>query len=162
MEVKKSDGTYQEFDANKLKKGIQESYTATDQKKNTEEIKEVVEKVTESLYDGITSQEIRRKVEERLLSKNFKAGKAYILNWPKREALNQFVIDKENFIAKYKEANNNADATVDDNSNTNGKNISLMNAEIQKPDNILISRAMVSRKLRELYPNFNSRNLKVI
>lgn len=158
MEVKKSDGTYQEFDVNKLKKGIQESYTATGQKKNNEEIKEVVDKVVESLYDGITSQEIRRKVEEALVNRNFKAGKEYILNWAKREALNQFVIDKENFIAKYKEANNNADATVDDNSNTNGKNISLMNAEIHKPDNILISRAMVSRKLRELYPNFNSRN----
>lgn len=93
-----------------------------------------------------------------LLRKTLKPGRQYILHWAKKEATNQFVIDKERFISLYKKSYNNADATVDDNSNVNGKNISLINAEIHKSDNILVSRGMITRKLSELYPKFNSKN----
>lgn len=158
MEVRKCDGSFEEFNPTKVKKGIQEAYTMAGEKKDSEQISEVLEEVCNSVYDGITTQEIRRIIENRLVKKNFKAGRQYILYWAKKEAVNQFVIDKERFIAKYKKSNNNADATVDDNSNTNGKNISLINAEIHKSDNILVSRGMVTRKLNELYPSFNSRN----
>ena len=158
MEVRKCDGSFEEFSHNKVKKGIQEAYTMAGEKKNSEEINEVLDEVCNSVYDGITTQEIRRIIEDRLVKKNFKAGRQYILYWAKKEAVNQFVIDKERFIAKYKKSNNNADATVDDNSNVNGKNISLINAEIHKSDNMLVSRGMVMRKLQELYPSFNSRN----
>lgn len=158
MEVRKCDGSFEEFNPSKVKKGVQEAYSMAGEKKNTEQINEVLEEVCNSVYDGITTQEIRRIIEDRLVKKNFKAGRQYILYWAKKEAVNQFVIDKERFIAKYKKSNNNADATVDDNSNVNGKNISLINAEIHKSDNMLVSRGMITRKLQELYPNFNSRN----
>lgn len=158
MEVRKCDGSFEEFNPNKVKRGIQEAYLMADEKKNVEEIKEVLDEVCNSVYDGITTQEIRRIIEDRLVKKNFKAGRQYILHWAKKEAVNQFVIDKERFIARYKKSNNNADATVDDNSNVNGKNISLINAEIHKSDNMLVSRGMITRKLQELYPSFNSRN----
>ena len=158
MEVRKCDGSFEEFNPNKVKRGIQEAYLMADEKKNSGEINEVLDEVCNSVYDGISTQEIRRIIEDRLVKKNFKAGRQYILYWAKKEAVNQFVIDKERFISKYKKSNNNADATVDDNSNVNGKNISLINAEIHKSDNILVSRGMITRKLQELYPNFNSRN----
>lgn len=158
MEVRKSDGSFEEFNSNKVKRGIQEAYVMADEKKKSDEINEVVDEVCKRSYDGISTQEIRRSIEEVLTKKNFKAGRQYILHWAKREAINQFVIDKEKFIAKYKVSNNNADATVDDNSNVNGKNISLINAEIHKSDNMLVSRGMITRKLSELYPSFNSKN----
>ena len=158
MEVRKSDGSFEEYDPLKVKRGICEAYNIAGEKKRTEEINEILEEVTNSIYDGITTQEIRRIVEDKLVKKNFNAGRQYILHWAKREAVNQFVIDKERFIARYKKSNNNADATVDDNSNVNGKNISLINAEIHKSDNMLVSRGMITRKLQELYPNFNSKN----
>ena len=158
MDVRKSDGSFEEYDPLKVKRGICEAYNIAGEKKRTEEINEILEEVTNSIYDGITTQEIRRIVEDKLVKKNFNAGRQYILHWAKREAVNQFVIDKERFIARYKKSNNNADATVDDNSNVNGKNISLINAEIHKSDNMLVSRGMITRKLQELYPNFNSKN----
>ena len=158
MEVRKCDGSFEEFSPNKVKKGVQEAYAMAGERKNTEQINEVLDEVCNSVYDGITTQEIRRIIEDRLVKKNFKAGRQYILYWAKKEAVNQFVIDKERFIAKYKKSVNNADATVDDNSNVNGKNISLINAEIHKSDNMLVSRGMVTRKLQELYPSFNSKN----
>lgn len=158
MNVRKSDGSFEEFDEGKVKRGIQEAYTMAFEKRNSEEINAVVNEVVQKVYDNISTQEIRRYVEDSLVKKNFKAGRQYILYWAKKEATNQFVIDKERFISKYKKSYNNADATVDDNSNVNGKNISLINAEIHKSDNILVSRAMITRKLSELYPNFNSKN----
>ena len=65
--------------------------------------------------------------------------------------------DKESFINKYKNSFNTADATVDDNSNVGGKNVGILNAEIHKPDNIQISRKMIMDKLKELYPDFDSK-----
>lgn len=158
MNVRKSDGSFEEFDANKVKRGIQEAYAMASEKRNTEEINSVVDEVVEKVYDGVSTQEIRRNIECSLVKRNFRAGRQYILYWANKEAMNQFVIDKERFISKYKKSYNNADATIDDNSNVNGKNITLINSEIHKSDNILVNRAMVTRKLGELYPNFNSKN----
>lgn len=158
MNVRKSDGSIEEFDRQKVKRGIQEAYVISGEKKDNPSISEILDIVESKVYDGISSQEIRAIVEKELCCKNYRAGKQYILAWAKRESINQFVLDKENFIEKYKVSKNNADATVDDNSNATGKNVSLLNAEIHKKDNIAISRGMVTRKLRELYPDFNASN----
>lgn len=158
MEVRKSDGMTEEFSRDKVKKGIQEAYAIAGEKRENPVINETINSVESRIFDGITTQEIRRFVEEELSKRNFNAAKAYILNWAKREAVCELVRDKENFIEKYKASKNNADATVDDNSNAKGKNVSLLNAEIHKPTNIQISRAMIEHKLQKLYPNFNSRN----
>lgn len=158
MDVRKSDGTYEEFSRDKVRKGIQEAYAIAGEKKENPVIKETVDAVENKATDGMSSQEIRRIVEEELAKRNFNAAKAYILNWAKRESVNEFVRSQENFIEKYKESQNNADTTVDDNANATGKNVSLLNAEIHKSSNILTSRIMIEHKLQKLYPNFNSRN----
>ena len=158
MEVRKSDGIVEEYSRDKVKKGIQEAYARIGEKRDNPAIKEILDVVDSEVYDGITSSEIREIVERELSCKNYKVAKEYILFWDKQESIKRFVIEKEEFIERYKKSKNNADATVDDNSNATGKNVSLLNAEIHKNDNILISRGMITRKLKELYPSFNSRN----
>ena len=158
MNVRKSDGSLEEYRVDKVKKGILEAYVISGEKKENPVIKETVDAVNERAYDGISSQEIRRFVEEELSKRNFNAAKAYILYWSKQEWVNSFVRSKEEFISKYKASTNNADSTIDDNSNANGRNVGLLNAEIHKKDNILVSRGMITNKLKELYPNFNSNN----
>ena len=158
MEVRKSDGLIEEYSRDKVKKGIEEAYARIGEKRDNPAIKEILSVVDSEVYDGITSAEIREIVERELSCKNYKVAKEYILFWDKQENIKQFVLQKEEFIEKYKKSKNNADATVDDNSNATGKNVSLLNAEIHKKDNILISRGMITRKLKELYPSFNSRN----
>lgn len=69
----------------------------------------------------------------------------------------EFVRNKVEFISKFKQASNTANATIDDNSNVSNKNIAILNAEAHKTDNIRISRAMVVNKLKELYPDFNAK-----
>jgi len=158
MEVRKSDGLVEEYSRDKVKKGIQEAYARIGEKRDNPAIKEILDVVDSEVYDGIASSEIREIVERELSCKNYKVAKEYILFWDKQESIKRFVIEKEEFIERYKKSKNNADATVDDNSNATGKNVSLLNAEIHKNDNILISRGMITRKLKELYPSFNSRN----
>ena len=69
----------------------------------------------------------------------------------------EFVRNKIEFIDRYKKSANTANSTIDDNSNVANKNIAILNAEIHKSDNIRISRAMIMGKLKELYPDFNSK-----
>lgn len=69
----------------------------------------------------------------------------------------EFVKNKIAFINRYKKSSNTANSTIDDNSNVANKNIAILNAEIHKPDNIRISRAMIMGKLKELYQDFNSK-----
>lgn len=69
----------------------------------------------------------------------------------------EFVRNKIEFINKFKQASNTANATIDDNSNVSNKNIAILNAEAHKTDNVRISRAMVVNKLKELYPDFNAK-----
>ena len=73
------------------------------------------------------------------------------------EPRDKFVENKIAFINKFKKSSNTANSTIDDNSNVANKNIAILNAEIHKPDNVRISRAMVMDKLKELYPDFNSK-----
>ena len=73
------------------------------------------------------------------------------------EVKDNFVENKIAFINKFKKSSNTANSTIDDNSNVANKNIAILNAEIHKPDNIRISRAMVMDKLKELYPDFNAK-----
>lgn len=71
------------------------------------------------------------------------------------EPRDKFVENKIAFINRFKKSSNTANSTIDDNSNVANKNIAILNAEIHKPDNIKISRAMIMDKLKELYPDFN-------
>ena len=105
-----------------------------------------------------TVEDVQDKIEDLLMSEHFyDVAKAYIIYREKHNKLREFTDNKLNFINKYKNSNNTANATVDDNSNVNGKNIGILNSEIHKEDNIQVSRRMVVEKLRELYPNFDAK-----
>ena len=105
-----------------------------------------------------TVEDVQDKVEDLLMSEHFyDVAKAYIIYREKHNKLREFTDNKLNFINKYKNSNNTANATVDDNSNVNGKNIGILNSEIHKEDNIQVSRRMIVEKLRELYPNFDAK-----
>ena len=105
-----------------------------------------------------TVEDVQDKIEDLLMSEHFyDVAKAYIIYREKHNKLREFTDNKLNFINRYKNSNNTANATVDDNSNVNGKNIGILNSEIHKEDNIQVSRRMIVEKLRDLYPNFDAK-----
>lgn len=155
MEVRKSNGSFEEYDAKKLKNIVKKVYKRAKITPTNDDINNIVDGLY--IYDGILCSSIRTQLEEKFKSINNELYKAYTSAKKEVEETKDFVEAKKKFIENYKKSSNTANATVDDNSNVGNKNVGVLNAEIHKSDNIKISRSMVMDKLRELYPHFNAK-----
>ena len=149
----------EEFSTEKIEKALLSAFTSCGYP-NNKYTKRRCRKFAKSILPQQveTVEDVQDKIEDLLMSEHFyDVAKAYIIYREKHNKLREFTDNKLNFINKYKDSNNTANATVDDNSNVNGKNIGILNSEIHKEDNIQVSRRMVVEKLRELYPNFDAK-----
>ena len=155
MEVRKSDGSCEEYDGKKLKNIIRKVYRKAKVEYTKAEINGIVDGLY--IYDGILCSSIRTQLEEKFKSINGELYKAYTQAKKEADETADFVSTKKKFIENYKKSSNTANATIDDNSNVGNKNVGVLNAEIHKPENIKISRDMIKDKLKELYPNFNAK-----
>lgn len=161
MTVIKRDGTREEFNPDKIRDAILRAYKACDVEcTDLESISVFCTAVQDMENDNIELhvEEIQDLVETFLMDEGpYVVARAYMLYRERHKNTRQFVDKKKAFINRYKGASNTANATVDDNSNVNGKNIGILNAEIHKEDNIQINRGMIVGKLRELYPDFDAK-----
>ena len=150
MEVRKCDGSFEEFNAEKIKHGICEAYSA---------VKEVCpEGLLDSLiknlliYERIESFEIRRQVEEALMSVNKKVARAYIKKYEEIEGENKRLKNNDDFVKNYINASNAATGSkYDSNANVSNKNIVTLGQEIHKGDNIKQNRYIMHNKIKALY-----------
>ena len=165
LEVKKRNGSVVKFDPTKIKKAIANCFGITNKNKN--KINRVYKAVFDKLKtlentNSITDVEvIQNIIENTMIELGYVYyAKQFILYREKHKRIRDYVTQKMNFINKYKNSENTANATIDDNSNVANKNIGILNAEIHKPDNIEINRGMVMNKLKELFPDFDSKQYK--
>lgn len=144
--VRKTNGSYEEYDKVKLMNGLREAY-----KTAGEECPEaVVVSIAENLYiyDKITSREIRRQVEESLMSINKKVAVAYIEKFDAGLDLRK----KRDFIRDYIAASNAATGSkFDANANVTRKNIVTLGQELYKENNIKQNRYIMKDKIKALY-----------
>lgn len=144
--VRKTNGSYEEYDKVKLMNGIREAY-----KTAGEECPEaVVVSIAGNLYiyDKITSREIRRQVEESLMSINKKVAVAYIEKFDAGLDLRK----KRDFIRDYIAASNAATGSkFDANANVTRKNIVTLGQELYKENNIKQNRYIMKDKIKALY-----------
>ena len=144
--VRKTNGSYEEYDKVKLMNGIREAY-----KTAGEECPEaVVVSIAENLYiyDKITSREIRRQVEESLMSINKKVAVVYIEKFDAGLDLRK----KRDFIRDYIAASNAATGSkFDANANVTRKNIVTLGQELYKENNIKQNRYIMKDKIKALY-----------
>ena len=158
--MQKRTGQIVDFDLEKIGNAIKKAFDS----KQVEYDPAIVESVDKSISLTYTNvpvsvETIQDYVERALMQFGYyDIAKTFILYREKRKNIRDWVAGKQKFIHQYKESSNTANATVDDNSNVSGKNIGILNSEIHKQDNILINRAMVMDKLKELYPDFDSKN----
>ena len=146
MEVRKSNNTFEEFSRDKVKNGICEAYKTAGEK--CEEV--ILESVVNGLfvYEGIATSEIRRQVEEALMSINKKVAKAYIENNDDNKDLRK----KQDFIKEYIAASNAATGSkFDSNANVTNKNIVTLGQELYKENNIKQNRYILTDKIRKMY-----------
>ena len=165
--VRKRDGSEVQFEPGKIKEAIKPAFKRChvrytnniydDILANIHVTFHIEEKLGEGQPVRITVESIQDLVEETLMKEYPQVAKEYILYRNKRNQIREWVEDKEEYIRKYKASSNTADSTVDDNSNVQNKNIGILNNEIHKEDNIQISRSMVVRKCREIFPDFDAK-----
>lgn len=146
MNVRKSDGLIEEFDSQKVKNGICKAFEATDEECDELMLENIVNSLY--LYDNISSSEIRRQVENALMSINKKAAKSYIENNDDRKDLNK----KRDFIKEYINASNAATGSkFDSNANVSNKNIVTLGQELYKENNIKQNRYILYDKIRKMF-----------
>lgn len=161
IRIVKRDGTLEDYNPTKIEKAMKASFADAGEPYDSMVYRTVLDQIdddAESFNMKIPIWHIQDTIEASLsLSKYPNVAKKYILYRAEHDRVREWVKTKEVFIDKYKRSSNTADATIDDNSNVASKNIGILNNEIHKPDNIEISRRMVCNKLKELFPEFDSK-----
>jgi len=150
MEVRKSDSTFEEYNSDKVKHGICEAYTA---------VKEIcpdglIESLIDNLfiYDKIASSEIRRQVEEALMSVNKKVAREYIKKFEEKQDKDKVLKKDSDFIRDYISASNaSTGSKYDSNANVENKNVVTLGQELHKGKNIQQNRYIMHNKIKALY-----------
>lgn len=156
-QVIKRNGSVVDFSKDKIKNAIKGAFEDVNIEYDDNIYKSVMWYLRELNKEVLNIEEIQDIIEKSLMKKHPEVAKAYIVYRYQHKTIREFVESKERFINQYKSASNTANATIDDNSNMSSKNIGILNNEIHKEDNIQISRGMIMRKLRDLYPDFDSK-----
>ena len=146
MDVRKTNGSFEEFDKAKLARGIHEAYKTAGEYCDDSIVVSIINNLY--VYEGITSREIRRQVEESLMSVNKKVAHAYIDKFDADLDLRK----KRDFIKDYIKASNAATGSkFDANANVTRKNIVTLGNELYKENNIKQNRYIMQDKIKALY-----------
>ena len=156
-QVIKRNGSVVDFSKDKIKNAIKGAFEDVNVEYDDNIYKSVMWYLRDLNKEVLNIEEIQDVIEKSLMKKHPEVAKAYIVYRYQHKTIREFVESKEHFINQYKNASNTANATIDDNSNMSSKNVGVLNNEIHKEDNIQISRGMIMRKLRDLYPDFDSK-----
>ena len=150
MEVRKSEGYFEEYKPSKVKHGICEAYTAVNEVCPDGLIESLIKNLL--IYDRISSSEIRRQVEEALMSVNKKVARAYIKKYEEKEGKDKTLKTDSDFIRDYINASNaSTGSKYDSNANVENKNVVTLGQELHKGKNIQQNRYIMQNKIKALY-----------
>ena len=150
MEVRKSDGRIEDYDPNKVKMGVCEAYESVGEKCPDG----LIESLSKNLfiYDNIATSEIRRQVEEALMSVNKKVARAYISNYDDRKGKDETLKKDSDFIRDYINASNaSTGSKYDSNANVESKNVVTLGQELHKGKNIQQNRYIMHNKIKSIF-----------
>ena len=153
MYITKRDGTKEEFSRLKIKTAIKKAIDASNCFINDTGIESIVDSI--EIWDNESVESIQDQIEEVLADYCFDAAKEYITyrasHNQARKSVNTIIKYIDNYI--YSSKNASSLSNTDDNANVSIKNISNLDSETHKAENRLIMRALMKRKLNELYPD---------
>ena len=150
MEVRKSDSSFEEYQPLKVKHGICEAYTSVNEVCPDGLIESLIKNLF--IYDNISSKEIRRQVEEALMSVNKKVARAYIKKYEEKEGKDKTLKTDNDFIRDYINASNaSTGSKYDSNANVENKNVVTLGQELHKGKNIQQNRYIMHNKIKALY-----------
>ena len=104
------------------------------------------------IYEKISTQEIRRQVEETLMSINKKVAKSFIQKYDELDNNNRLLKKDDDFVKQYINASNaSTGSKYDSNANVEKKNIVTLGQELHKGKNIQQNRYIMHNKIKSLY-----------
>lgn len=154
----KRDGTKQKFDINKVVNATYKALLST----NIDDIT-LAEYIAKGIdfNDAHTVEDIQDRVEIALMEKGlYPAARNYITYRNLHNTIRKQAQANIDFIHKFIDSDNTANATIDDNSNVNTHNIAVLNSEIHKENNQITNLQILENKIKELYPDFDYKQMK--
>ena len=146
MDVRKSNGSFEEYDREKIRNGICSAYHGSGEECNDTILDAIINGLF--VYDKIKTSEIRRQVEDALMSINKKVAKCYTEKYSDTKDIRK----KQDFIKEYISATNAASGSkFDSNANVSNKNIVTLGQELYKENNIKQNRHILCDKIRKMY-----------
>lgn len=156
--VIKRDGTEEPLDVSKALSAASKAFASCGRKLPSPVASKIQRLIEEIDRPAVTVEEIQDIIEKTLLDSRYDdVAKSFIIYRYEHKQIREYTSKKIQFIEDYRKASCNADATVDDNANVSMRSVGVLNAEIHKSDNIQVSRQMIMSKLKELYPDFDSK-----
>lgn len=162
MQVIKRDGSIEEFNVDKIISAVEKAFKSCN-KKMPQYLYDMIGALFSTLEgDTIGIEEVQNKVEDVLMNdKHFDVAKSYIIYREQHKKIRERTVHKLKFIENYINSDNTANATIDDNSNVANRNIAVLNSEIHKEDNRGVNLRMLRDKVKELYPEFNYKQMDI-
>lgn len=161
--VIKRDGTKEEFSFGKIEKAVSAAFEAVRMEQPEEWVlKKIYAKLKRRFgkMEEIKIEQISDEIENILMHDGYEdVAKAFIIYRYNHKKVRDYAQKKIDFINNYKASDNTANATIDDNSNVANKNIAILNSEIHKEENMEVNLKMLENKVKELYPDFDYKQL---
>lgn len=162
MKVLKRNGQLVDFDLGKIEDAIKKAFKSQSIIYDDNVIIEVEKYLEEKhSYSALSVESIQDMVEKAIMAcGHHEVAKAFMIYREKRKNIREYVNKKINFINRYKQSDNTANATIDDNSNVSNKNIAVCNVELHKEENAEINLGLWENMLKKLYPDFDYKSMK--
>ena len=160
MQVVKRDGTFQDFDPNKIKVAILKAFDSCCPLEDTEVIDTMISEMY--LWDGITIEEIQDVVIETLRDFGFDDVAASYSTYRKDQSRMREILAKINYQDSYIASSENAatSSETDGNANVVSKNVATLESEDRKRENREIQRYRMKKQLKKMFPEVASQYAK--
>lgn len=156
MQVVKRDGTYQDYDPNKIKAAIIKAFDSCCPLDDISVIDNMISEMY--LWDGITIEEIQDVVIETLRDFGFDDVAESYSSYKGKQSKLRFIENRIKYMEKYANSMDNAASSseTDPNSNVSMKNIANLEGEVYKENNREIQRYRMKKTLQKMFPEVAS------
>ena len=158
MKIIKRNGQKEIFNPNKIKNAIKAAFNSIGYNVDEDIYDEIVNSV--KAWDNMNIEDIQDQVIETLRNLDYgNVADSYLIYRYEHKKIRDFVNKKLQFIENYKNSDNTANATIDDNSNVANHNVAVLNSEIHKEENQQVNLKILENKIKELYPSFDYKQM---
>lgn len=160
MQVIKRNGTFQEFDSNKIKNAIQKAFDSCCPLENKEIIDKMVSEM--HLWDGISIEEIQDIVIETLRDFGYDDVASSYSTYRNKQSHYRELLAKIKYQDEFVNSSENAASSseTDANANVSSKNVATLEGEDRKRENREIQRYRMKKQLNKMFPELSSQYSK--